>query len=108
MTSRERPSARYSIELVSREPRWHFLRIVLSLMGVPYTRPEPFQARDLREGEATPRFKLLITEKATGRIVHERKLAGANAANEAMRIAETDLEELSVAAFRDKYVIRGA
>lgn len=108
MTSRERPSARYSIELVSREPKWHFLRVVGTLLGIPYKRPLPFEADDLREGNPTPRFKLLITEKATGRIVHKRRLAGANAANDAMRIAETDLEELSVAAFRDKYGIRGA
>ena len=65
----------------------------------------PFEAHDLREGSPAPRFKLLNKEKATDRIFYEQKLSGANAANEAMRTAETDLEELSVAAFREKYSI---
>lgn len=105
MSEGDRASVVYSAELVSREPKWHFLRVVLSLLGVPYTRPQPFEARDLRDGNPTPRFRLLIKENATDRIVFRRKHQGANAANEAMQVAESDLLELSVAAFRDKYSI---
>jgi hypothetical protein len=103
-TSGEPASALYSAELVSREPKWHFLRVVRTLLGYPYERPKPFEADDLRDGEPTPRLALLIKEKATDRILVRQKLEGANVANEAMRIAEKDLEQLSVEEFRDKYL----
>jgi hypothetical protein len=105
MTSGDNASERYSVELVSRNPKWHFLRVVRTLVGYPYERPLPFEANDLREGTPTPRFKLLIREKATDRVLDERKLSSPNAANEAMQTVEADLEMLSVADFCEKYAI---
>lgn len=98
-------AAVYSAELVSREPKWHFLRIVRSLLGwYPYHRPKPFEADDIREANPTPRLELLIKEKATDTVVARRMLVGSKAGNETMENAEKDLEELSTAEFRDKYV----
>ena len=105
MTLGQRASEHYSVELVSKEPKWHFIRVVLSLLGVPYARPKPFAATDLRSGEATPRFRLLIRDNASARTLSEQKLSGASVANEAMQNVEKDLEDLSVAEFRDKYGI---
>lgn len=105
MTGTQKASEIYSIELVSRNPKWHFLRVTLSLFGIPYARPTPFETDDLRQGQATPRFRLLIIDKASGDRVSLRNLKGASGANEAMAALEKDLEEMSVSEFREKYAI---
>lgn len=107
MTSEQRASDRYSVELASRNPKWHFFRVLGTVVGVPYERPLPYEAVDLREGDPTPRFRLLITDKTSGDTLSRRKLSGAREANEAMAAAEKDLEELSLAEFRQKYQMRG-
>ena len=99
----DRASAIFSVELVSREAKWHFLRVVRTLLGYPYERPKPFEAEDIRGGTPTARLELIIKDKATEKVVSRRKLVGAKTGNEAMAAAEKDLEELSAAEFRDKY-----
>ena len=105
-TSNEKASNRYSVELASRNPKWHFIRVVGTLLGIPYQRPQPYEADDLRQGEATPRFRLLIKDVASGNTLSRRNLVGASVANEAMHNAEKDLEQLTVSEFREKYAIR--
>lgn len=106
-TSGEKPSALYSVELASREPKWHLIRVTLTLVGIPYKRPKPFEADDLREGNPIPRFRLFIKDNASGKTLSEQKLSGASVANEAMQNLEKDLEQLTVREFREKYGIRG-
>lgn len=105
-TADEKASNRYTVELASRNPKWHFLRVTLTLVGIPYQRPKPYEADDLRQGEATPRFRLLIKDVASGDTLSRRNLVGASDANEAIATVEKDLEQLTVAEFRKKYAIR--
>lgn len=88
----ERASDRYPVELIEKKPsagRW-FMAIMDVVTGsTPSTDME---------------FEFHIVDLETKAIVYQENF-GAVAGDEAMEIGRKDLEEMSVSAFREKYLI---
>ena len=91
MTWGERASERFSAELVGKEKRG---RLIFNILDMVTGGTNP---------DVTPRYELLFKDKQTSEIVLRETYEGDISSGEAIKIAQKDLEELSVPAFCGRY-----